>query len=100
MSIQRWEDEGYGPCRPDPEGAWVRYADHIAEVERLQGLEAQDFLTAQHVAGEDMRAACIAAVIEYLNETPTQRQMDEYEAKYGSEWFQEALIAALREIQP
>jgi hypothetical protein len=96
MSIQRWEDEGYGPCRPDPEGAWVRYADHIAEVERLQGLEAQDFLTAQHVAGEDMRAACIAAVEALIFDWSDDAM---WEQEIAAAW-QRSAVQALREIQP
>jgi arsenate reductase-like glutaredoxin family protein len=49
---------------------------------------------------EAMRAACISTVINYLNEIPTETQMDEWVEKYGTKWFQDALVAALREVQP
>lgn len=44
MSIQRWHDDGR--CFRDPEGDWVTYADHVAEVERVrEKQQARDYAT-------------------------------------------------------
>lgn len=60
MSIQRWHDDGR--CFRDPEGDWVNYADHVAEVERVGTINSAVIAYFQREATDAMRAACIKAV--------------------------------------
>lgn len=97
MNIQRYDDQGYGPCQPDPEGPWVRYADHVAEVKRVRGeviSENGDWIfmptlaldqIKQHTT-EAMRAACIAAVEALI-------------PKHSDDAMWEQAIAVLREVK-
>ena len=41
MSIQCWFCHPRDGMTPDPDGEWVRYDDHAAEVERLQARERE-----------------------------------------------------------
>jgi hypothetical protein len=82
MSIQRYRTNHIdGDYYETPEGEFVTYADHVAEVER-------------------MRAACIAAVEEFFR-MPIDEQITEWVDTYGeAEWFDQACLAALRKVQP
>jgi len=38
MGIERWELDVFDRLSESPDGAWDRYEDHAAEVERLQAI--------------------------------------------------------------
>lgn len=101
MSIQRWNLNHY-PQWPTAweaheDGDWVTYADHVAEVERVERVTRERVMQvtarAEHVAAEAMRAACLAAVEALLAEFPR----DEYPVANSATW---TALAALREVQP
>lgn len=80
----------------DPNGHWVQYADHVAEIERLTTILAEASLAmlaerdeAWQAGVDQMREACIAAV-EALPPWHNQALLHKVED----------VLAVLKEVQP
>lgn len=111
MSIERLRpitDYNSVWVEPDPDGEYVTYADHVAEVERVRGeviRENGDWIQMptlaldqikQHAA-EAMRAACIAAVDHDID---CRYQCDPDTDERDCTCYYPRIIALLREVKP
>jgi hypothetical protein len=99
MSIQRLHpvtDYNSVWVEPDPDGEYVTYADHVAEVERVS-VNADDWRDAVEQSAEAMRAACIAAVDHDID---CRYQCDPDTDERDCTCYYPRIIALLREVKP
>lgn len=104
MSTQRYKYAVLpGGMDPHPDGDWVTYADHVAEIEQIhQDRDEKQGIAVLHtfrVAADAMREACVSTAWKtrgwFTDEYP-----DNEDGEYKPVVLLEDVVAALREVQP